>query len=133
VFRDQLATMAFCAKHNIVVEAYSALMCGVSLAVCAAVLIELTRSPLTHTEGPVRGVVGAIAEREDVAPEQVLIAWAKAKGAVVVTYASKSATSAPSRTDMCADSTSTKKFRLEGYLKAGDLGSHALSLPVEVC
>jgi hypothetical protein len=35
----------------------------------------------------VTGVIGAIAEREKVTPDMVLLAWAKAKGAVVITYA----------------------------------------------
>jgi hypothetical protein len=34
----------------------------------------------------VTGVIGAIAEREKVTPDMVLLAWAKAKGAVVITY-----------------------------------------------
>lgn len=46
-------------------------------------------SPLTHQPGgTVDAPVKKIADREKVAPEQVLLAWAKAKGAVVVTYVS---------------------------------------------
>jgi hypothetical protein len=50
----------------------------------------------------VRPLVGAIAAREKVTPEMVLLAWAKAKGAVVLT-------------------TSSKAWRLQDYLSAGDL------------
>lgn len=43
-------------------------------------------SPLTHQPGgPVDGPVKDIATRLDVKPEQVLLAWAKAKGVIVVT------------------------------------------------
>lgn len=42
--------------------------------------------PLTHQPGgPVDGVVNDISTRLNAKPEQVLLAWAKAKGAVVVT------------------------------------------------
>jgi len=85
VYIRQLPLLAYCAKHDIVVEGYSG-------------LIPITQYP----DGPVSGVIGAISARESVAPEVVLTAWSKAKGATVVT-------------------TSRKKERLEGYLKAGDL------------
>jgi hypothetical protein len=49
----------------------------------------------------VRPLVGAIAAREKVTPEMVLLAWAKAKGAVVLT-------------------TSSKAWRLQDYLAAID-------------
>ena len=42
----------------------------------------LTRQP----NGPVDGPVNDISTKLNVKPEQVLLAWAKAKGAVVVTY-----------------------------------------------
>lgn len=54
--------------------------------------------------GPVDKPVKAIAKRLGVSDDQVLLAWTKAKGAVVVT-------------------TSSKKERLLGYLNAGDLGA----------
>jgi diketogulonate reductase-like aldo/keto reductase len=85
VYKQQLPTLEICTQHRIVVEGYSP-------------LIPLTQYPY----GPVSGVVGAIATREGVKPEQVLLAWAKAKGAVVVT-------------------TSSRRWRLEGYIAAGDL------------
>jgi len=72
-------------ENGVVSEAYS-------------VLIPLTHQP----GGPVDTPVQKIADRLEVKPEQVLLAWAKAKGVVVVT-------------------SSTKKERLEGYLAAGDL------------
>lgn len=88
---QQLPIITFGNAHGIVSEAYS-------------VLIPLTHQP----GGPVDKPVGAIAARLSVKPEQVLLAWAKAKGVVVVT-------------------SSTKKERLEGYLAAGDIGT---SFPV---
>lgn len=85
VWARQAPLVAFCQKNGIAVEAYS-------------VLIPLTHQP----GGPVDAPVNKIAKRENVAAEQVLLAWAKSKGVVVVT-------------------SSTKKDRLERYLDAGDL------------
>ncbi|OCF43089.1 oxidoreductase [Kwoniella heveanensis CBS 569] len=61
-------------------------------------LIPLTSKP----GGPVDKPVQKIADRLNVKPEQVLLAWSKAKDAVIVT-------------------TSSKKDRLEGYLDVGDI------------
>ncbi|KAI8986883.1 Aldo/keto reductase [Trametes punicea] len=85
VHAQQRPIVDFGKAHGIVSEAYS-------------VLIPLTRQP----GGPVDKPVNAIASRLKAKPEQVLLAWAKSKGVVVVT-------------------SSTKKERLEGYLAAGDL------------
>ncbi|KAJ7046376.1 Aldo/keto reductase [Mycena alexandri] len=85
VYAHQLPILDYAAKHKIVIEAYSA-------------LIPITSLP----HGPVDPPVSAIAERLGVSNDQVLLAWTKAKGAVVVT-------------------TSSKKERLLGYLNAGDL------------
>ncbi|TFK50509.1 Aldo/keto reductase [Heliocybe sulcata] len=85
VYKEQAPLLEYCAKNNIVVEAYSALI------------------PLTHQPGgPVDKPVSDIASRLSAKPEQVLLAWVKAKGAVAVT-------------------TSSKKERLDNYLAAGDL------------
>jgi len=85
VYHHQLPILGYAAKEKIVIEAYS-------------VLIPVTRRP----GGPVDRPVNAIAKRLDATPDQVLLAWAKAKGVVVVT-------------------SSSKKSRMEGYLAAGDL------------
>jgi diketogulonate reductase-like aldo/keto reductase len=61
-------------------------------------LTPITRQP----GGPVDKPVNEIAQRLNATADQVLLAWVKAKGAVAVT-------------------TSSKKFRLEGYLAAADL------------
>ncbi|EIW71324.1 hypothetical protein TREMEDRAFT_67700 [Tremella mesenterica DSM 1558] len=71
--------------QNIVPEGYST-------------LIPLTSRP----GGPVDEPVNAIAKRLGAKPEQILLAWSKAKGAIIVT-------------------TSSKKQRLEGYLDVGDI------------
>lgn len=84
-FHEQIPTIEFGNKYGIVSEAYSA-------------LIPITRRP----GGPVDKPVNDIAARLDAKPEQVLLAWAKSKGVVVVT-------------------SSTKKERMEGYIAAGDL------------
>ncbi|KAG6827224.1 hypothetical protein H0H92_012723 [Tricholoma furcatifolium] len=75
----------FGAKHGIVTEAYSS-------------LIPITTLP----GGPLDKPLNEIAERLKATPDQVILAWVRAKGAVVVT-------------------TSSKKYRLEGYLRAADL------------
>jgi len=85
VFSRQAPVVAYGARHSIVSEAYS-------------VLIPITR----HPGGPLDAPLQTICQRLSTEPEQVLLAWAKAKGVVVVT-------------------SSTKKVRLQGYLKAGDL------------
>ncbi|KAH9945543.1 Aldo/keto reductase [Amylocystis lapponica] len=85
VYERQAPLVKYGIEHGIVSEAYSA-------------LIPLTRQP----GGPVDAPVEAISERLGAKPEQVLLAWAKAKGTVVVT-------------------SSTKRERMEGYLSAGDI------------
>ncbi|KDR79261.1 hypothetical protein GALMADRAFT_1230669 [Galerina marginata CBS 339.88] len=85
VYKQQTPVLEFSAEKGIVIEAYSP-------------LIPLTRAP----GGPVDKPVKAAAKRLGVSEDQVLLAWAKAKGAVALT-------------------TSSKKERLEGYIHAGDL------------
>ncbi|KAF8516466.1 NADP-dependent oxidoreductase domain-containing protein [Hysterangium stoloniferum] len=85
VWKEQQPTVDFCKKHSIVVEAYSPLL------------------PITkYSGGPVDKVLGKIHGRSGAASEQILLAWAKAKGAVVVTA-------------------SSKLERLKGYVEAGNL------------
>jgi len=85
VYVKQLPILEIGAAHNIVTEAFSSL------------------TPVTSRRGgPVDKPLKKIAERLGATDDQVLLAWAKAKGAVVLT-------------------SSSKKSRLEGYLKAGDL------------
>jgi len=85
VLSSQAPIVDYGNENGIVSEAYS-------------VLIPITRLPGGAVDAPLR----EIADRLDAQPEQVLLAWAKAKGVVVVT-------------------SSTKKERLQGYLAAGDL------------
>ncbi|KAI0922615.1 hypothetical protein AcW1_002785 [Taiwanofungus camphoratus] len=92
VLARQGPLVEFAAQHGIVSEAYS-------------VLIPITRQP----NGPVDTPLKSIATRLGATIEQVLLAWAKAKGTVVVT-------------------SSTKLERLDGYLCAGDLGEPYLIL-----
>ncbi|KAJ6497305.1 Aldo keto reductase [Mycena sanguinolenta] len=85
VYAQQLPILEYAAKHQIVIEAYS-------------VLIPITSLP----GGPLDEPLAEISSKHSVTPDQVLLAWTKAKGAVVVT-------------------TSSKKSRLAGYMNAGDL------------
>ncbi|KAH7886725.1 NADP-dependent oxidoreductase domain-containing protein [Phlebopus sp. FC_14] len=85
VYRQQLPILEYAAANGIVIEAYSA-------------LIPITKVP----GGPLDAPLKTIATKLGATPDQVLLAWTKAKGAVVVT-------------------TSSKKTRLQGYLAAGDI------------
>ncbi|KAG2119316.1 NADP-dependent oxidoreductase domain-containing protein [Suillus clintonianus] len=85
VYRRQKPILDYAAKNGIIIEAYSA-------------LIPITTAP----GGPLDKPLNEIAAKFGVTPEQILMAWTKAKGAVVVT-------------------TSSKKARLEGYIAAGDI------------
>ncbi|KAG6856967.1 hypothetical protein H0H87_011637 [Tephrocybe sp. NHM501043] len=77
--------LEYAAKHGIVIEAYSSL------------------APITKFRGgPVDAPVEAAAKRLDITSNQVIFAWVRAKGAVIVT-------------------TSSKKERLEEYLAVADL------------
>ncbi|KAJ9104117.1 hypothetical protein QFC19_004101 [Naganishia cerealis] len=85
VVTQQTPLLEFMQEHDIVPEGYSS-------------LIPLTSKP----GGPVDKPVQEIADKYKVAPEQVLLAWSRAKGAIVIT-------------------TSSRKDRLERYLAAGDI------------
>ncbi|KAG1743838.1 Aldo keto reductase [Suillus lakei] len=79
-YQQQLPTLEYAAKYDIVIEAYSAL------------------TPVTgEPGGPVDAPLNEIATRLGATTDQILLAWIKAKGAVVVTA------------------------RLLSYLSAGDL------------
>ncbi|KAG1758231.1 NADP-dependent oxidoreductase domain-containing protein [Suillus occidentalis] len=86
VHMQQAPIVKYAAEHDIVIEAYSALQ-------------PLTKEP----SGPLDAPLNEIATRLGATTDQVLLAWTKAKGAVIVT-------------------TSSKKTRLEGYQDAGDIG-----------
>jgi len=85
VYKQQTPIVEFAAKHKIAIEAYS-------------LLIPVTQQP----GGPLDKPLQKIGARLNVTPDQVLMAWAKAKGVVVVT-------------------SSTKDWRMKGYLESGDL------------
>jgi len=85
VYSKQRPLLEYCKKQGIVVEAYSP-------------LIPVTRYP----GGPVDEPLSRIAKRTGASFDQILLAWGKAKGTVLVTN-------------------SSKRSRLEGYLTAGDL------------
>jgi len=85
VYEKTLPLLKYSAEKGITIEAYSP-------------LIPVTQLP----GGPVDKPVKAAAKRLGATEDQILLAWAKAKGAVVLT-------------------SSSKKTRLEGYIKAGDL------------
>jgi len=85
VYSKQKELIEFQNKHNIVTEAYSPLI------------------PITHQPGgPVDKPVAEIGKKLGLEPEQVLLAWVKAKGAVIL-------------------STSSKEQRLKRYLAVGDI------------
>ncbi|KAN0078049.1 aldehyde reductase [Tylopilus felleus] len=84
VYRSQRPILVYAAKHGIVIEAYSP-------------LIPITNQP----GGPLNVPLKEIASRLGATTDQVLLAWTKAKGAVVVN---------------AVYLTSSKKTRLQGYL-----------------
>ncbi|KAK0430251.1 Aldo/keto reductase [Armillaria borealis] len=88
VYARQSPILDYCQKAGIVIEAYSPLMH----------VFPVTTLPGGAVDVPVND----LAKKYSVTPDQILLAWTKSKGAVVVT-------------------TSSKKSRLEGYLNAGDL------------
>lgn len=84
-YAEQKAVLDYCSKHAIVIEAYSSL------------------APLTtYPGGPVDAALNAAATLRGATPAQILFAWVRAKGAVIVT-------------------TSSKKQRLQEYLEAADI------------
>ncbi|KAK0199679.1 Aldo/keto reductase [Desarmillaria ectypa] len=88
VYARQSPIIDYCQKAGIVIEAYSPLMH----------VFPITTLPGGAVDTPVND----LAKKYGVTPDQILLAWTKSKGAVVVT-------------------TSSKKSRLEGYLNAGEL------------
>jgi diketogulonate reductase-like aldo/keto reductase len=82
---EQAATLAYCADHDIQVAAYSA-------------LTSITKAPGGAVDAP----VAAAAAARGCTPAQVLLLWARAKGAAIVT-------------------TSSRKERLQEYLATGDV------------
>jgi len=84
-YAQEKALLEFAKENSIVIAAFG-------------VLIPVTSQP----NGPLKDTIAKISERLDVTPDQVLVAWAKAKGVVVV-------------------ASSSKVSRLKGYIAAGDL------------
>jgi len=84
-YAENKALLEWAAQHGIVIEAYGSLS-------------SITKFP----GGPVDAPVAAAAARLGISPTQVLFAWVRAKGAVIVT-------------------TTSSKQRLEEYLAVGDL------------
>ncbi|KAJ3967316.1 2,5-diketo-D-gluconic acid reductase [Lentinula raphanica] len=67
-YHEMKPIMDACAKHNIVIEAYSSL------------------APLTtYPDGPVDEPLNAAAKRIGASPTQVIFLWVRAKGAVIIT------------------------------------------------
>ncbi|TCD70171.1 hypothetical protein EIP91_004641 [Steccherinum ochraceum] len=84
-YAEHKSLLEYAAKHEIVIEAYSSL------------------SPITqYPGGPVDKPVAAAAKRLGSTPTQVILAWVRSKGAVIVT-------------------TSTHKEHMQEYLSVGDL------------
>ena len=86
----------------------------------------MNRPVTSRRGGPLDIHLKKIGERLGATDDQVLLAWAKAKGAVILTLS-------PLSSFICLHlltfkfsggvlRTSSKKYRLEGYLKAGDFG-----------
>ncbi|GJJ12883.1 hypothetical protein Clacol_007129 [Clathrus columnatus] len=87
VYQQQKPIIDFCNQKGIAIEAYSP-------------LIPVTSAP----GGPVDIPLEKISKRTGATYDQILLAWNKAKGSIVL-------------------SSSSKPSRLEGYRKAGDIGT----------
>ena len=140
MYARQAPLLAYTASQGIVSEAYSALtyvatsrcpFFGIRWLDTQFSLRTKYYSPITRQPGgPVDKPVNEIAERLNATADQVLLAWVKAKGAVAVTYGIPPP-STGSQTHIphvflfvfLFSRTSSKKFRLEGYLGAADLGN----------
>lgn len=87
-------------------------------------------SPITRQPGgPLDAPLKKIASRLGATTDQVLLAWTKAKGAVVVTYVRVARHFFTGLITFCMlISTSSKKSRLQGYVAAGDIGTRADSI-----
>lgn len=89
VYKQQTPIVEFAAKHKIAIEAYSLLMYVKDFHVRIPVYISANlkfHSPVTQQPGgPLDKPLQQIGTRLNVTPDQVLMAWAKAKGVVVVT------------------------------------------------
>ncbi|GJJ12763.1 hypothetical protein Clacol_007008 [Clathrus columnatus] len=85
IYAQQKPIIDFCHKEGIAIEAYSP-------------LIPITKVP----GGPVDKPLQKISKRTGATYDQILLAWNKAKGSIVL-------------------SSSSKRSRLEGYMKAGDI------------
>jgi len=84
-YKDQKTLVEYAAQHEIVIEAYGVL------------------SPITQFPGgPVDAPIAAAAKCRGVTPAQIILAWVRAKGAVIVT-------------------TSSKKQHLQEYLASSDI------------
>lgn len=79
-------------------------------------------SPVTsQPNGPLKDSIAQISERLDVSPDQVLMAWAKAKGVVVVAWAPNISVTPWDLLSTHVSRSSSKVSRLKGYIAAGDI------------
>ena len=83
-YAEHKSLIQYAILNNIVIEAYSSLAyVHVSFRVP---ITDANLSPITkYRGGPVDGPVNAAAKKRDVEPSQILLAWVRAKGAVIVT------------------------------------------------
>lgn len=88
VYERQLPILDVASKHGIIIEAYSLLMWVDNHSIIRSIelIISASISPITRQPGgPLDKPLKQIAERLNASTDQVLMAWAKAKGVVVVT------------------------------------------------
>jgi hypothetical protein len=76
--------------------------------------------------------VNDIAQRLNATTDQVLLAWVKAKGAVAVTYGNLYFHMPVYRSLSTYSRSSSKKFRMEGYIAAADLSKPVCNRPVSL-
>jgi len=86
VYDQQAPILDYAAKHNIVIEGYSALTYAYTVFFPHNVSLMAPRPIRTKQGGPLDPVLYDIADRLHATPDQVLLAWVKSKGAVAITY-----------------------------------------------
>ena len=86
-YAENVSLLEYHSKHGIVTEAYGILSFVFHLFNDMELKYKVfSRSITTLPGGPVDAVVEKSAKRLSITPTQVLLLWAKAKGAVIVTF-----------------------------------------------
>jgi len=84
-YASHKSLLEYCAKQDIVVEAYGSLKWVVSELLFQYSSLILDSSITQNPGGPVDAVVDAAAKRIGATPNQVIFSWVRSKGVTIVT------------------------------------------------